>query len=272
LGTGPQAIPAAINLSAALSVQDDVAKQQEALSLLRETLVLAENTYGREHPTVAALLQNLASRAPLWLTCEDALPLVDRVLEIKTRTLGDDALPLATSLTTRGSCLRRSGQPEPALAALDRALEILVTKLGPNSAKLLGPQERRIEALIALGRLDDAEDQLAATTALAEMLYGLEDPENFGLFVHQASILRARGEHEAALAPLQQGVDMARKVSPDSPWTREHELSLARLHIALGQHAPGRALAIRVRDQTAHPGVLAAELRQHAAALLDAHP
>jgi len=270
LGSGPVAIRSAINLAAALSVQDDIAKQQEAGALLRETLVLAENTYGRDHPSVAALLQNLSSRAPLWVPCEDALPMLERVLEIKTRTLGPDAVQLATSLTTQGSCLRRLGRAGEGLASVDRGLEILTAKLGAESPKLLGPQERRIEALVAEGRLDDAENQLAATTALSEKLYGLEDPENFGLFVHEAAILRARGQDEAALAPLRKGVEMARKVSDTSPWTREHELSLATLLFALGHDEDGRALAAKVRDETPHPGALATTLRARASALLRA--
>lgn len=272
LESGPAAIRSAVNLSAALTGQEDIDKQREAGTLLRSTLTLAENTYGREHPTVAALLQNLAARAPTWISCEEALPMLQRVLEIKSRTLGEGAIQLSTSLTTQASCTRRLGRAEEALASVDRAIEILEAKVGSQSSKLLGPQERRIEALVALGRLDEAEDQLEATTSLAELLYGLEDPENCGLFIHQAAILRARGEDEAALIPLLQGVEMARKLGPTSPWVREHELSLARLHFALGQREEGRALATLVRDQTQHPGPLAAQLREQATALLKAQP
>ena len=272
LEPGPSSIRSSINLAAALTRQEDLDKQREAEAILRETLTLAENTYGRDHPSVAALLQNLAGRAPVWLTCEEALPMLERTLEIKSRTLGKDAVQLSSSLTTQGGCLRRLGRARDGLASVDRAIVILEAKVGSESPKLLGPHERRIEALVELGRLDDAQRQLEATTALAKKLYGLEDPENYGLFLHQAAILRARGQDEAALGPFLQGIEMARTIIPTNPWLREHELNLCKLYFALGQANEGRALATIIRDETPHPGPLASRLRDEAAALLESRP
>ncbi len=270
--SGPPAIRNAINLAAALTRHDDLDKQREAETLLRETLTAAETTYGPDHPTVAALLQNLAGRAPTWLTCEEALPMLDRVLEIKSRTLGEAAFGLSTSLTAQSRCLRRLGRARDGLASVDRAIEILKAKVGSDSSKLLSPQERRIEALVELGRLDEAQRQLDTTTALAEKLYGLEDLENYGLHIHQAAILSSRRQDAAALGPLLQGVEMARKLNPTSPWLREHELRLCKLYFALGREDEGRALASTIRDQTPHPGPLASRLRAEAAELLESRP
>lgn len=270
LEVGPASIRSAINLAAALAVQNDRDKEEQANSLLRSTLALAENTYGREHPSVAALLQNIASRAPVWLSCEEALPMLERALEIKRRTLGDTTVQLATTLTSLAACRRRVGQAATALSEVDRALSILEQRLGPETPKLLGPQERRIEILIALNELDEAQAQLDATTALSTKLYGLEDPEGFGIFVHRAAIARARGEDAAALSPLKTAVGMARSINADGPWTREIELSLARLHFALEQPDPGRALATVVAEWN-HPGPFAARLRTQAMDLLEAN-
>lgn len=268
LEPGPDSIPSAINLAAALLRQDDPAKTMEAQQLLRETLALAEDTYGDDHTTVAALLQNLTADAPVVISYEEATPMLERALAIKTRTLGADAVGLVSTLTKLSTCRRAAGDGEAALTLVDRAIEILETKLGPETPKLLGPHERRIEALVALGRLDEAEAQLEATMALADEAYGLDDPENYGLFFHRASILRARGDDAAALPHQRRAVEMARQVSTSSVWTREHELALAELHAALGQDDEARALASLVRDETDDAGPLAAELRERAAALL----
>ena len=270
LEPGPASIPSAINLGTALAVQGDVEKERQANALFRDTLTLAENTYGREHPSVAALLQNTASRAPVWLTCEEALPMLERALEIKTRTQGKDAVSLHTTLTSQANCLRRTGNSDSGLLAVDRALSILERKLGRDSPKLLGAQERRIETLISLGRLEDAEAQIEATAALSKMHFDPDDPENFGLFMDRAAIAHARGDDEAALKAARRGVEMARTVDPASPWTREHELFLARLQIALGQVDEGRALAKTLRDEYDHPGPLAEQIRRGASDLLGA--
>lgn len=272
LQPGPAAVRSAINLSAALARHPDLDKQREAGPILRNTLTLAEDTYGPDHPSVAAILQNLASRAPVWVTCEEVLPMLERTVEIKRRTLGKDAVQLSTTLTTQGRCLRRVGRARDGLAAVDRAIEIVERKVGSDSAKLLGPHERRIEALIELGRLDDAQRQLDATIVLAEKLYGSEDPEGYGLFLHRAAILQARGQSEAALDPFLKGIAMARKINETGPWLRAHELNLCKLYFELGQSDEGRALATIIRDQTPHPGPLASRLRDEAAALLESHP
>ncbi len=269
LEPGPAFIHSALNLGTALAVQGDFDKEREANALFRDTLALAERTYGREHTSVAALLQNIASRAPVWLTCEEVLPMLERALAIKTRTQGDDAVSLATTLTTKANCLRRTGDSDAALRAIDRALSILERKLGADSPKLLGPQERRIETLISLGRLDDAEAQIEVTEALSNTHFDPDDPENFGLFMDRAAIASARGDNDAALKAALRGVEMARIADANGPWTREHELFLARIHFAVGHVEQGRALAEMLRDEYDHPGPLAQHTRNEAAALLE---
>lgn len=270
LEPGPMSIHSALNLGAALAMQESVDKQREANALFRETLALAERTYGPEHSSVAALLQNLASRAPEWLTCEEALPMLERVLAMKTRAQGEDAVSLVTTLNAQADCLRRAGEPQSALQKVDRALSILERKLGVDSPRLLSPQERRIESLIDLGRLDDAKAQIDASRALSDTHYDPEDLENFGLFICEAKIAKARGDLEAALSSAARGVEMTRALNEDGPWTRVNELFLARIHLDLGHVEEARALARSVRDEHDHPGPLSQRTREDAAALLEA--
>ncbi len=267
LESGPEDIRASINLAAALAVSDELDKHQEARALLEQTLADAESAYGPSHPTLAAILQNLAGQAPLTIPCGDALPMLERALEIKVEALGPHALPLISTLMTLSTCHREAGAPADALQVADRAIAIVEAKLGPQAPRVLGPHERRIEALLAMGRLDDAQHQLDATTGLAEALFGLDDPEGYGLFTHRAALLRARGLHEEALVPATTAVELARALSPSSPWTHKQELSLAALLVHLGRAEEAEPY-LRSVIASKHPGPLARRLRVEATALL----
>uniref|UniRef100_UPI00036152ED tetratricopeptide repeat protein n=1 Tax=Thiofilum flexile TaxID=125627 RepID=UPI00036152ED len=93
---------------------DDGGQYQQAQPLLERSLAILEQALGKDHPDVAASLNNLASLYHSMGEYAKALPLYERSLAISEQALGKDHPEVATSLNNLAALYYSMGEYDKA--------------------------------------------------------------------------------------------------------------------------------------------------------------
>ena len=128
-----------------------------AITAFERSLDLLQQTLGRNHPDVAAALNNLALLYYSRGHYEQAEPLYQRSLAIDEQGLGDDHPGVATDLNNLALLYKKTGNLEAAEPLLKRSLEIKEKNFDPGHPSLVTGLKNYTAVLRALGREDEAE-------------------------------------------------------------------------------------------------------------------
>ena len=106
-----------------------------AIKAYERTLEIREESFGPEHPAVAAILDNLGSMLRSTGRYEEALERQHRAIKIYEARVGAGSEPpeLAHLLTNLGETLLSKGDTQEAMQALDRALIMLEARRAEDS-------------------------------------------------------------------------------------------------------------------------------------------
>jgi tetratricopeptide (TPR) repeat protein len=137
-----------------------------AIASFERSLEILQAKLGKNHPDVAAGLNNLALLHYSRRNYDAAEPLYKRALSIDEQTLGIDHAGVATDLNNFALLYKRQGNLEGAEPLLKRALGIKQKNFDPGHPSLVTGLKNYASLLRALGRDDDAE----VFEAQAEML------------------------------------------------------------------------------------------------------
>ncbi|MBL8754373.1 MAG: tetratricopeptide repeat protein, partial [Planctomycetes bacterium] len=111
---------------------------QQAAELLQPLVTAWEHTYGPDHPTLCALLQNLGAAKARLGEIDAAIGMYERALALLERMHGPDSPELCIGLANLGA-LRRGQKDLPAAAALyERAIAIREQKRAEPDRELSG--------------------------------------------------------------------------------------------------------------------------------------
>jgi CHAT domain-containing protein/tetratricopeptide (TPR) repeat protein len=110
----------------------------EAEPLLRRALVIAEKSYGPNHPDVANRLNNLSSLLFATDRLVEAEPLIRRALAINEESLGPDHLQAAKNLNNLAVLGAERGDWDEAARLSRRAARIVISARGGRSDRLAG--------------------------------------------------------------------------------------------------------------------------------------
>jgi tetratricopeptide (TPR) repeat protein len=128
-----------------------------AIGSFEQSLDLLQRRLGKNHPDVAAALNNLAL---LYYSRGDygrAEPLYQRSLKIDEQTLGDDHPGVATDLNNLALLYKKQGNLEAAEPLLKRALDIKEMHFDPGHPSLVTGLRNYASVLKGLGREEEAE-------------------------------------------------------------------------------------------------------------------
>jgi len=137
------------------------ARYAGAEPLMRRALKIDENSYGPDHPKVAACLNNLAQLLQATNRLAEAEPLMRRALKIDENSYGPDHPEVATDLTNLASLLKATNRLAEAEPLMRRALRILVQftrRTGHEHPNLRGVGSNYVSLLDKMG-LGDEEIQ-----------------------------------------------------------------------------------------------------------------
>ncbi len=197
------------------------ARLDDALPLLRRARTLALAAYGRDHPTVAIRLSNLAAVLHDLGRLRQARSLLTRALKINERVY-QDGQPgyayVAASLGRLAVLQLGLGQPEQARRLLKRAVRVSEACYGPVHPEVARHLGVLAAALRDLGWSGQARPLAERALAINEHAYHGDHPAVAASLGRLAVIQRDLGQLDKAAALAARAVAMARTVySPDHP-------------------------------------------------------
>ncbi len=137
-----------------------------AIQSFEQSLELLQRRLGKNHPDVAAALNNLALLYYSRGEYERAEPLYRRSLAIDEQTLGDDHPGVATDLNNLALLYKKQGNLEAAEPLLKRALEIKEKNFDPGHPSLVTGLRNYASVLKGLGREEEASTYERRATTL----------------------------------------------------------------------------------------------------------
>ncbi|MDR3377873.1 MAG: tetratricopeptide repeat protein [Verrucomicrobiae bacterium] len=158
--------------------------------LYRKSLQLAERNLGPDHPTVVALLSNLALLLKATNRLVEAEQLVCRALDIDEKSFGPDHPKVAIRLNNLAQLLKATNRLAEAEPHMRRALAIDEKSLGPDHPKVATDLNNLAQLLKDTNRLAEAEPLMRRALAIGEKSLGPDHPDvaidlnNLALLLH----------------------------------------------------------------------------------------
>ena len=166
--------------------------------------------------------------------------MLKRVLAMREKALGPEHPDVAISLANLALALTPRGRPVEALAAVDRALEIHKKHGDPDPFGMANLHGNRGDALVALGRHDEAEGEFTSVLQIVG-----DDPthdnENRSQALHGLGNVRlAQGQTAVGIQLLERALSIRERDEVDDALTADTRFTLAR---ALWESGKGRRRA-----------------------------
>jgi len=169
----------------------DLAEWSRAEPLLRRALVINEQTFGFEHPEVAAALNNLAQLLQDTNRLSEAEPLMRRALSIAEQCFGTEHPDVATGLNNLAVLLQDTSRLSEAEPLMRRALAIDEQSFGPEHPKVATTLNNLARFLRDTNRLPEAEPLVRRALSIDEQSLGSEHPKVATSLSNLAQLLKA---------------------------------------------------------------------------------
>ena len=216
-----------------------------ARDYLARALAVAETTFGERHSDTLWMLVVYSEALIENGATDEALSIAARAVDIHRELFGEEGANGREAILVHGRALQQAGRHEEALAAADRYLAITRRFFGVDHPDLASGLAARARAELALGRLDDAAQDLAE----ARRLVGALAPDHWWLVEPlrgSAEVALARGQAGAAREAAEVGLRVLSKHGCMPQKRAELGLLLARA-LEAGGDPPARVLDAAVR-------------------------
>jgi eukaryotic-like serine/threonine-protein kinase len=218
----------------------------EASAIYEDALVRARETLGPRHPSVLALVNNLAIVRYEQGDFEAASEELARALALAEPLWGVQHLGVAALRNNLGSALERQDRLAEALAEHERALAIRLALLDPDSLDVAESYNNRAAVFNDLGELEAAVRDHARALEIRERILGAEHPLVAATLSNLGLVMTELGDHEGARGHFERALAIQETAlgseHPDLPRTHA---GLARVAAELGDWATARDAAER---------------------------
>ncbi|MCI0410825.1 MAG: CHAT domain-containing protein, partial [Acidobacteria bacterium] len=185
--------------------RDRASHQNRALLQPRQHL-------GPEHPDTLGSLNDLAMLYGSQDRYEEAEPLLQKALRLRTKVLGPehpDTLGSLNNLALSYRAQERYGEAEP---LFQKALQLREKVLGPEHPNTLGSRNDLAVLYHDQDRYEDAEPLFQKAFQLREKVLGPEHPDTLASLGNLAELYRAQGRYEEAEPLFQKVLQLSEKV------------------------------------------------------------
>ena len=176
--------------------------------LYREVVEAGEKELGKERPTHASALGNLAGLLKLKGHYYEAEALYREVLKIDKKTLGEEHSNYAVHLNNLASILEILHRYDEAETLYRSAIEIserVVGKQHPDHATRVGNLARLLDKV---GRYDEAETLFRSAIAIGDETIGKQHPDYAARLNNLASLLEKTGRYDEAESYFRAALDI----------------------------------------------------------------
>ncbi|BAZ54048.1 peptidase-like protein [Nostoc sp. NIES-4103] len=237
-------------------------KYSQAILLEERALAIREKVLGKEHPSVATSLNNLATLYQMQGSYEKAEPLYLRSLAITEKVLGKEHPSVATSLNNLAALYQQQGSYEKAEPLYLRSLAIREKVLGKEHPDVAQSLNGLAELYRMQGSYEKAEPLYLRSLAITEKVLGKEHPSVATSLNNLATLYQMQGSYEKAEPLYLRSLAITEKVlGKEHPLVANSLNNLAELYRAKGSYEKVetlflRSLAIREKVLGAyHPDV-----------------
>jgi CHAT domain-containing protein/Tfp pilus assembly protein PilF len=206
---------------------------------------------------------------------DEAMPLVERSLEIRERILGPDHRDVAVALSALGNTYWNKGEYAKAEPLYQRALSIFERALGPEDPKVALTLHNLAALYYNKGDYVKAEPLDQRALAIMERAFGREHP-NVAVIVNSLAVIHStRGDYAKAESLFERALAIwERTLGPEHPNIGVALSNLANVFYNAGEYAKAeplyqRALALREKTPGMGDDEVAAILNNLALAYMD---
>jgi CHAT domain-containing protein/tetratricopeptide (TPR) repeat protein len=211
-------------------------KYAEAAALAKQSLTLAEQKLGAEHPELARSLYSLGLVYAAQARYGDAEQLYKRCLAIRENALGPEHADVAQSLIALGGLYRIQGRLADAEPLLRRSLAIREKALGSNNLDVAQSLSELGLLLKLQGRYTEAQPLYQRSLAIYEKAVGPGHPWVALLLNNLAALSFSQGRYGEAEPLYKRALDINEKTLG-----LEHpDVALALTNLAVLYQAQGR--------------------------------
>ncbi len=176
-----------------VTIDRDVARQDESLKLVREAYEMRRRVFGEVHPDVALSLSNLAALAESRGQLEESIDFSRQSIELHRKLYGDRHPHTASAMWTLANALRRAGHVSEAIDTTRAVLDIQLEQLGPNHRLTLNRHFELGSMLSAIGDYAGAEEQFRFLLAWGRANYEPGDVRTCGVIMVLAPTIEKQG-------------------------------------------------------------------------------
>jgi len=180
----------------------------EAAPLLKHALEISEKTLGKDHPSTARNLNNLAELYRSQGRYSEAEPLYKRALNIEEKALGKDHPSTANTLNNLAVLYESEGRYTEAEPLYKRALEITEKTLGKEHSLTAIGLNNLAELYRLQSRYSEAEPLYKRALAIDEKVLGKEHPISATTLNNLAEMYREQGRYDEAEPLYKQALDI----------------------------------------------------------------
>jgi CHAT domain-containing protein/Tfp pilus assembly protein PilF len=188
---------------------------------------------------------------------DEALPIIERALEIRERVLGPDHPDLAACLNSLGILYKNKGDLVKAEALYQRALAIREKTMGSEHPGVAAVLNNLAIVYRDRGEIAKAEELHQRALSIREIALGPEHPDFAQSLNNLALILRSRGEYGKAELMHQRSLNIWEKAfGPEDTRVARSLHSLAFLYWESGEYAKSEPLyqrALAIFEKTLGP-------------------
>jgi len=177
---------------------------------------------------------------------QEALPLLQRTLEINEKVLGSGHERTATCLNNLGALYKALGQQDKALPLYQRALAIREKVLGFGHEDTANSLNNLGMLYLTLGQYDKALPLLLRSLEIDEKILGPGDVDTASSLNNLGLLHQALGQYDKALPLAQRALDIYEKtLGPEHELTATSLNNLGGLYRDLGQYDKALPLLLR---------------------------
>lgn len=220
-----------------------------AEGVFRAGLARRERAFGPEHPGVAGSLATLSTLLDYLGRWDDAVPLAERAVTIRTRALGERHADTAESLRQLGLLHFQLGDYAAAAGPLERSLAIYLGLGADQIGKVADGHNNLGELARVRDRLDSAETHFRLGLDAARAHLPADDPIRLGLENNLAGLLKDIGRLDEAEPLLESGLATLEASGGDPAGVATARLNLAEVRRLQGRPGDAAPLYDRALEQ-----------------------
>jgi tetratricopeptide (TPR) repeat protein len=246
-----------VNLSQEASAFYDQGNYRQAIVIARQSLSVAEENLGPDHPVVATTLNFLGLIYFKQGQYEQAQPLFKRSLAIMEKALGPEHPDVALTLSYMAYMHYRNSQYTLAESLFMRSLTIHEKALGPDHLDLATTLNNLAEVYFDQGQHAQAEQFHKRALSINEKALGPDHPSVARSLNNLAALYQAQGQYARSEASYKRSLAINEKVlGSEHPSVANNLSNLALMYNDTGQYEKAEVLhkqALAIREKSLGP-------------------